>query len=104
MDNTTILYPFVFINSIFFDEIHQKIFILYNQLYLDISNNLWYCVLLERQVTTMSVEEFYYGNIIPHEIPIDNGSDYANVNKLIIRYDEILTSTLTEKQKEIFSK
>lgn len=100
MDNTTILYPFVFINSIFFDEIHQKIFILYNQLYLDISNNLWYCVLLERQVTTMSVlEEFYYGNIIPHEIPIDNGSDYANVNKLIIRYDEILTSTLTEKQK-----
>lgn len=53
----------------------------------------------------MSVlEEFYYGNIIPHEIPIDNGSDYANVNKLIIRYDEILTSTLTEKQKELFIK
>lgn len=50
------------------------------------------------------LEEFYYGNIIPHEIPIDNGSDYAKVNKLIIRYDEILTSTLTEKQKELFIK
>ena len=48
------------------------------------------------------LEEFYFGNIIPNEIPSVPGSDYAKANKLAIRHDEGLTATLTEQQKKIF--
>ena len=50
------------------------------------------------------LEEFYYGNIIPHEIPIIKGSEYDIANKIVIRHDEALTATLSEHQKEIFEK
>lgn len=50
------------------------------------------------------LEEFYYGNIIPNEIPIIKGSEYDIANKLVIRHDEALTTTLNEQQKEIFEK
>lgn len=50
------------------------------------------------------LEEFYYGNIIPHEIPIIKGSEYDIANKIVIRHDEALTATLSEQQKEIFEK
>ena len=51
-----------------------------------------------------TLENFYYGNIIPHETPIIKGSDYDVANRLVVRHDEALTSTLTEQQKEIFLK
>ena len=50
------------------------------------------------------LEEFYFGNIIPNEIPSVPSSDYAKANKLAIRHDEGLTATLTEQQKKIFQK
>ena len=46
-----------------------------------------------------TLENFYYGNIIPHEIPIVQGSDYDVANRLVVRHDEALTATLTEQQK-----
>ena len=51
-----------------------------------------------------TLEDFYYGNIIPHEIPIIKGSEYDTANRLVVRYDEALTATLTEQQKETFQK
>ena len=51
-----------------------------------------------------TLENFYYGNIIPHEIPIVQGSEYDVANKLVVRHDEALTATLTEQQKETFQK
>ena len=44
-----------------------------------------------------TLEEFYYGNIIPHEIPIIKGSEYDTANRLVVRHDEALTATLTEQ-------
>ena len=46
-----------------------------------------------------TLEDFYYGNIIPHEIPIIKGSEYDTANRLVVRHDEALTATLTEQQK-----
>ena len=52
-----------------------------------------------------TLEDFYYGNIIPHENPIIKGSsDYDVANRLVVRHDEALTATLTEQQKETFQK
>ena len=51
-----------------------------------------------------TLENFYYGNIIPHEIPIVQGSEYDVANKLVVRHDEALTATLKEQQKETFQK
>ena len=51
-----------------------------------------------------TLEDFYYGNIIPHEIPIIKGSEYDTANRLVVRHDEALTATLTEQQKETFQK
>ena len=51
-----------------------------------------------------TLENFYYGNIIPHEKPIIKGSDYDVANRLVVRHDEALTATLTEQQKETFQK
>ena len=51
-----------------------------------------------------TLENFYYGNIIPHEIPIVQGSEYDTANRLVVRHDEALTATLTEQQKETFQK
>ena len=51
-----------------------------------------------------TLENFYYRNIIPHEIPIVQGSEYDTANRLVVRHDEALTATLTEQQKEIFQK
>ena len=51
-----------------------------------------------------TLEDFYYGNIIPNEIPIIKGSEYDTANRLVVRHDEALTATLTEQQKETFQK
>ena len=44
-------------------------------------------------------EEFYYGNIIPNEIPIIKGSEYDTANRLVVRHDEALTATQAEQKK-----
>lgn len=51
-----------------------------------------------------TLENLYYGNIIPHEFAIVRGSEYDVTNKLLVRHEEELTSTLTEQQKEVFCK
>ena len=51
-----------------------------------------------------TLENLYYGNIVPYEYSIERGSEYDKLTKLIARHDQELTATLTEQQKEIFQK
>ena len=51
-----------------------------------------------------TLEKFYYGNIIPHEIPIVQSSECDTANRLVVLHDESLIATLTDQQKEIFQK
>ena len=51
-----------------------------------------------------TLENLYYENIIPFEVSIEKGREYDSVNKLVVRHDEALTATLTEQQKEMFTK
>ena len=60
---------------------------------------------LERQVTTMTtLENLYYGNIAPHEYEVPRGSEYYVTAQLVVRHENELSATLTERQKEIFQK
>ena len=60
---------------------------------------------LERQVSTMTtLENLYYGNIASHEYEIVHGSEYDITAKLVIRHEQELSATLTEKQNSIFQK
>ena len=73
--------------------------------FLDFSNDLWYVVVLERQVTTMTtLENLYYGNIAPHEYEVVRGSEYDITAKLVIRHEQELSATLTEQQNAILQK
>ena len=50
---------------------------------------LWYCVLLERQVSAMTaLEKIYYGNIAPHEYEVERSSEYDVTAKLVIRHEQ----------------
>lgn len=49
-------------------------------------------------------EDLYYGNINPHEMYINRGSQVDRLVKLIYKNEEALISTLTEQQKETFDK
>ncbi len=70
--------------------------------FLDFPPNLWYVVVLERQVSTMTtLENLYYGNIAPHEYEVEHGSEYDVTAKLVIRHEQELSATLTEQQKNI---
>ena len=72
---------------------------------LDIKYLQWYCVLLERQVSTMTtLENLYYGNIAPHEYEVERGSEYDVTAKLVIRHEQELSATLTEWQNAILQK
>lgn len=51
-----------------------------------------------------TLEDLYYGNINPHEMYINRGSQVDRLVKLIYKNEEALISTLTEQQKEIFDK
>ena len=56
---------------------------------------------LERQVTTMTtLENLYYGNIAPHDYEVPRDSEYYFTAQLVIRYENELSATLTEQQKE----
>ena len=73
--------------------------------WLDFQKEMWYCVLLERQVTTMTtLENLYYGNIAPHEYEVVRGSEYDITAKLVIRHEQELSATLTEQQNAILQK
>lgn len=51
-----------------------------------------------------TLEDLYYGNIIPHEHSFKRGSAYSEVLGYIVRHQDDLLATLTEQQKEIFEK
>lgn len=51
-----------------------------------------------------TVEDFYYGNISPHERYIKRGTRVDKLVKLICKNEEEFNSGLTEKPKEIFNK
>lgn len=51
-----------------------------------------------------TLEDLYYGNIIPHEHSFKRGSAYGEVLGYIVRHQDDLIPTLTEQQKEIFEK
>ena len=51
-----------------------------------------------------TLEDLYYGNIIPHEHSFKRGSAYSEVLGYIVRHQDDLIQTLTEQQKEIFEK
>ena len=72
---------------------------------LDFPHNLWYRVLLERQVNTMTtLENLYYGNIAPYDYEVPRGSEYYVTAQLVVRHENELFTTLTEQQKEILQK
>lgn len=47
-----------------------------------------------------TLENFYYGNIAPHEYEVERGSEYDITAKLLIRHEQVLSATLTEQQKK----
>lgn len=51
-----------------------------------------------------TLENFYYGNIAPHEYEVERGSEYDIIAKLVIRHEQELSATLTEQQNAILEK
>ena len=51
-----------------------------------------------------TLENFYYGNIAPHEYEVPRGSEYYVTTQLVVRHENELSTTLTEQQKEILQK
>ena len=50
------------------------------------------------------LEEFWYGNIEPTEYDISSSKEYKKLLELICRNEEKLKATMTDEQKELFSK
>ena len=51
-----------------------------------------------------TLEDLYYGNIVPAEKGIKKGSEYSKLLNLAARNEEKLSATLTEEQKILFEK
>ena len=51
-----------------------------------------------------TLEDLYYGNIVPHEHSFKRRSAYSEVLSYVIRHQDSLILTLTVQQKEIFEK
>lgn len=51
-----------------------------------------------------TLEDLYYGNIVPNEKCAKLNSEVTELLKLLNRNEEKLTATLTEAQKETFEK
>lgn len=51
-----------------------------------------------------TIEELYYGNIMPYNRSVSAGSEYANLVGLLARNEAELLATLNEAQKETFEK
>ena len=72
---------------------------------LDYPTELWYSVVLGRQVSTMTtLENLYYGNIAPHEYEVVRGREYDITAKLVIHHEQELSAMLTERQNAILQK
>ena len=50
------------------------------------------------------LEEFWYGNIEPTNYDADAGKEYKEALRLITRNEEKLQATMTDEQKELFSR
>ena len=50
------------------------------------------------------LEEFWYGNIEPTDYDTDVGKEYKEALRLISRNEEKLQATMTDEQKELFSR
>ena len=50
------------------------------------------------------LEEFWYGNIEPMEYDASSSKEYKKLLELICRNEEKLKATMTDEQKELFSK
>lgn len=50
------------------------------------------------------LEEFWYGNIEPTEYDTSSNKEYKKLVELIYRNEEKLKATMTDEQKELFSK
>ena len=50
------------------------------------------------------LEEFWYGNIEPTEYDSSSCKEYKELLKLIYRNEEKFQDTMTDEQKELFSK
>ena len=50
------------------------------------------------------LEEFWYGNIEPAEYDTATCKEYRKLQELICRNEEKLKATMTDEQKELFSK
>ena len=50
------------------------------------------------------LEEFWYGNLEPAEYDANQGSEYKELLRLISRNEEKLLVTMTDEQKDIFSR
>ena len=51
-----------------------------------------------------TLEDLYYGNIIPADKDIKRGSEYSKLLNLSVRNEEKLITTLSKEQKVIFEK
>lgn len=51
-----------------------------------------------------TLEDLYYGNIVPQEKTFKENSQYATLLTYVQRHMDNLSSTLTEGQKEVFEK
>ena len=50
------------------------------------------------------LEEFWYGNIEPAEYDVSPSKEYKELLRLISRNEEKLLATMTDPQKELFSR
>lgn len=50
------------------------------------------------------LEELWYGNIEPTDFDADAGKDYKEALRLITQNEEKLQATMTDEQKELFSR
>ena len=50
------------------------------------------------------LKELWYGNIEPTDFDADAGKDYKEALRLITRNEEKLQATMTDEQKELFSR
>ena len=50
------------------------------------------------------LEEFWYGNLDPAEYDTSPGSEYKELLQLISRNEEKLLTTMTDAQKDLFSR
>lgn len=50
------------------------------------------------------LEEFWYGNLDPAEYDAIPGEEYKEILRLISRNEEKLLTTMTDAQKELFSR